>query len=787
MTRTRWVAAFILALGASPAACDEGVQRSASDGLVDADGGPPKVDGPAVQEGGLPADGPIAPPPTKACGPTYPTAACGSAPSGSWAFDPGKDTFDPQALLDLRGLNETVAGETGFIKLSADGRDFVKGDGSPIRFWPIGSYTPKDDTELADHARYLAKMGVNMVRWHGHVPSEAANAQITDIKTSAREELWRLVGAMKKEGIYVTLSPYYAAVGVPSYAANMHALLFIDAQLQSAYKSWLDQLFKPTNPHTGIALKDDPAIALIQIQNEDSLLFWTVNALQGSWLDMASQLFAAWLEKKYGSLQAAQTSWKNAAVTGDDFANKLVRFYNIWDMTQPQTSGSGKDLRLSDQLQFWTERMRNFNAEIVRYLRDEIGAKHLVNAGNWKTADPMRLNDAERYSYTAADVMAVNHYYNGGVHEGTQQGWAIVNGDRFTNISALLDPRALPLALKQVANHPMILPESNWVPPLGYQSEGPFLVSAISSLTGIDGFYWFSMGTPQMRQPSSANGYLPSLGKWVINTPELMGNFPAAALMFRKGYIAQGAPVVEEKRALQELWDRTMPIIAESASFDPNRDSQYIPPNSNIPGGVDPLAFLVGPVEVTYDADSSQSKVADLSKSIFENEKVVCSITQQIQWDHKNGVVTLNAKKAQGVTGFLAKRGRFELDDVTIESCNAYATVLLVSMDDAPLATSRQILVQTGTIARPTDWQQKAASWQDAAGKTVNGFEIVNYGKAPWRIVDSDLTVTLTNPQIKEAVVLDLHGVSKQVLPLTRQGASVRFQLPADAKYLILR
>ncbi len=32
-----------------------------------------------------------------------------------------------------------------------------------------------------------------------------------------------------------------------------------------------------TNPYTGIKLADEPAVAVIQLQNEDSLLWW------GSW------------------------------------------------------------------------------------------------------------------------------------------------------------------------------------------------------------------------------------------------------------------------------------------------------------------------------------------------------------------------------------------------------------------------------------------------------------------------------------------------------------------------
>ena len=36
------------------------------------------------------------------------------------------------------------------------------------------------------------------------------------------------------------------------------------------------------NPYTGIALAQDPALAIIQIQNEDSLLFWSSQGIKGA-------------------------------------------------------------------------------------------------------------------------------------------------------------------------------------------------------------------------------------------------------------------------------------------------------------------------------------------------------------------------------------------------------------------------------------------------------------------------------------------------------------------------
>ncbi|MEJ7589191.1 MAG: hypothetical protein WKI04_16670, partial [Ferruginibacter sp.] len=47
------------------------------------------------------------------------------------------DAYTSEAWLDLRYLNEGVAGENGFIKLSPDGKSFLNGKGVPLRFWAV--------------------------------------------------------------------------------------------------------------------------------------------------------------------------------------------------------------------------------------------------------------------------------------------------------------------------------------------------------------------------------------------------------------------------------------------------------------------------------------------------------------------------------------------------------------------------------------------------------------------------------------------------------------------------
>src|SRR5262245_48621551 len=54
--------------------------------------------------------------------------------AGWFAFAPKPDTFADGSAIDLRSLNETMAGEHGFIQ-ARQGRFVRSADGQPLRFW----------------------------------------------------------------------------------------------------------------------------------------------------------------------------------------------------------------------------------------------------------------------------------------------------------------------------------------------------------------------------------------------------------------------------------------------------------------------------------------------------------------------------------------------------------------------------------------------------------------------------------------------------------------------------
>ena len=263
--------------------------------------------------------------------------------------------------------------------------------------------------------------------------------------------------------------------------------------------------------------------------------------------------------------------------------------------------------------------------------------------------------------------------------------------------------------------------------------------------------------------------------------------------MYRKGYLQTGEAVVDEVRTPEDLWQRNAPLISETQSFDPNRDTALVQNQIGDEAAVHPLAFLAGPVQVSYQDDSTTTSNSSNSNSVVNLEdyidpenKIVQSVTGEVTWDYGNGLCWIDAPQVQGLTGFLSKQEAIDLTDISLSSGNYYGTLWVVSLDGEPIATSKRILVQVGTRARPTNWETRTTTWMDKNEQTHTGFTVMNYGEAPWQVVETNMKLELRNRDINRAIALDMNGMALNDVPLETNDAGIALQLPTNAKYLIL-
>jgi hypothetical protein len=259
-------------------------------------------------------------------------------------------------------------------------------------------------------------------------------------------------------------------------------------------------------------------------------------------------------------------------------------------------------------------------------------------------------------------------------------------------------------------------------------------------------------------------------------------------LAFRKGYIAEAKePVVYEERSLPDIWRQKTPLIAETAVYDPNRDKGEMPVNSAVSTPVDPLAFCVGPVQVRYGGSAANNRVSPkLGELIDKENKFLTSVTGEIRTDYGKGVYTVNAAKCQGAAGFLADEPEIVLSDVTIRCGNDYGSLVLVPLDDRPLAESKKILVQAGTVARPAGWIARERS-VEAGGKLHDGFQIMRKGGEPVLVENTDARIEIANPSLRKATALDTNGLPMNTeVAVQRRGGRLHVTLPPNALYTIV-
>jgi hypothetical protein len=247
----------------------------------------------------------------------------------------------------------------------------------------------------------------------------------------------------------------------------------------------------------------------------------------------------------------------------------------------------------------------------------------------------------------------------------------------------------------------------------------------------------------------------------------------------------QGKPVVHEERTLPAIFNQDLPLILEAPSVDPNHGG-LAPKPTNEKTKVSPLAFLAGPIETVYEGDPKKSVVdPNLSRLINAKEKIITSNTGQLHWNYKSGMCMLDAPKAKGVAGFLSNQPVVKLSGLTITSKNEYAVIQVVSMDDKPIAESEKILVQVGTVYRPTGWKE-TPSKVEIDNVEHDGFLIENTGKMPWQGQDALVSLNFESLKVRSAHALDFNGYLKKEIPLSRSAKGWSLTIPKDALYVIL-
>jgi hypothetical protein len=693
-------------------------------------------------------------------------------------FNPKPDPFSQDSPIDLRFLNEHQAGDNGFI--AAKGAQFIHAKTSePVRFWAVNGCPGETPADLHLSARVLAKHGVNLVRIHGGYFDADGNVDIKKIQHSIE-----IVEALKAEGIYSHFSIYFPLwlnpkpgnPWLPGYNGGQHpfAALTFNHDFQEKYHAWWKALLTTPSDATGRKLIDEPAVFGAEIINEDSYFFWTFTTanIPDAEMKMLESQFGNWLKQKHGSIETAMKNWNGPKVPRDNPAEGRVSFRGLWEMANQRTA------RDKETVAFLVESQRGFYQRQVQFLRD-LGFKGVITASNWTTADARVLGPLEKYSYIPGDFID-RHGYFGCQNKGDAAEWSIRDGHTFIDRSALkFDPEQVgkPKEFVHTAmdihydNKPSMVSETTFNRPNRFRSEAPLYYACYGALQDSDAIVHFAMDSNQW---AVKPGYF--MQPWTLMSPSMMGQFPVAALIYRKGLVGAGESVVDLNLKVADLLDLQGTPMPQDAAFDELR-LKDVPQGVEIkPGNViDPLAHYVGRTNVTFTETGGPAKLADLSKYIDHTAHTVISTNGQLKLDYNKGVLAINAPAAQGVSGNLHDAGATELADLSISSEMSLGHIVAVSLDGQPLATSAKILLQVMSEEKATGFET-----QDA-GKGVR--KIIHMGRDPWMIKELHGLVKFKRPDAALLKVTALDGNGEKQKD-TGNAAEIKL-LPGTLYYVV--
>ncbi len=654
--------------------------------------------------------------------------------AGWFAFTPGRHPFRADSGFDLRPLNENFAGENGFI--TVQGPHFAHGDtGRPLRFWAVNGppQSLKDRQALRDLARLLAKYGVNLVRLHGGYFDEHGEVQPESVRHAID-----VVECMKAEGIYSHFSM------TPS-------------------------------PATGKPLIAEPAVAGCEIVNEDSYFFWTFTAdnVPDPQLRILEQQFGDWAAARYGSLDKALEAWRGLNTPRDAAAEGRLGFRPLWNMFHERRP------RDQDTARFLLESQRQFYQETYGYLR-ELGFRGAITCSNWTTASPQVFGPLEKYSYTVGDFID-RHGYFGCNLRGESSEWSVREGHTYGDRSALRFEAEQP-GQPKAFNHPVMDPhydgkpsmisETTFCRPNRYRSEAPLYYAAYGSLQNSNAIVHFALDSPTW---AVKPGFF--MQPWTLMTPAMLGQFPAAALIYRTGLVPYGELLVDLNLKLDELLDLQGTPLPQDAAFDELR-LKDVPSGIELkPGNViDPLVHYAGRSNVRFSGVGGPPLLKDLGPYIDRGQQTVTSTTGHLRLDYRRGLLTINAPAAQGVSGALSEAGTTDLADVTISSDLPLGHVIAASLDGQGLSTSRRMLLQVMS-------EEKAAGFRTE--RVSEGVQrIVSIGQDPWLVREFRGTVQFKRPDAARLTVtaLDFNGY-----PAEPAGTAERIALRATTLYYLIQ
>lgn len=245
-------------------------------------------------------------------------------------------------IVDMSAINSVPSGRDGRVNVR-DGH-FVDGAGRPIRFLgtnlTFGEAFPTHE-EAEALATRLASIGLNAVRIH-HIDLNPAPSGIwkpgrpllNELDPDQIDRLDYLFSQLKAHGLYVDLNLHVSRrywLGhdfpdglknaeernqrLPHYAKGLDK---VNPTMLAMQRDYARDILTHVNPYTKLRWADDPVIALVEINNENTLLNLDADSLPDYYKTDIVRLWNDWLRERYPTTAALAEVWGTSIPLGEE-------------------------------------------------------------------------------------------------------------------------------------------------------------------------------------------------------------------------------------------------------------------------------------------------------------------------------------------------------------------------------------------------------------------------------------------------------------------------------------
>jgi len=585
----------------------------------------------------------------------------------------------------------------------------------------------------ADYANFMEKAEPGII-------NQKENTQL-NFDPKQMDRLDYMISRFKEHGIYVDINLHVARKydmrdgfsGIDQRPTLDKGFDNFEKYRIKDQKEYAKKLLTHINSYTGLSYTNDPCVALVEINNEKSLLTryrrGSIDKLPNPYALEFKKLWNEWLHKKYTSTEKICQAWdKNKTKLGGSLEKR-----SIPTMQKKDESETNKK-EVHDFYQFMIDTEQSYWMGMYNYLKKDLKLKSVVSGTQVYYTSP--------YLMAQFDYVDSHSYWH---HPSpVNPEWKIQNESMINSLSTIQR-----LASQRIYNKPFTISEYNHPFPNQYGAEGQPLLRAYGRLQGWSGVFEYTYNHRLNFEPQNIPYFFDMLSR-----TDVMAHMPACAAIFLRGDVHEAKHSIIAGANKSDYLNR----LASTGNLDFQIKDL----------GLDSRLTLLHKtaIDLTGKSGNGDIKTTD---TIPADKKIFVSDTGELTWNIEEpgaGYWTVNTTDTKLFTGF-PKGRKITMGEVSLSVGRTrlnWATISLVSKNATGF----------GESGKPADILLTATGLVENKGMVMEKFpenkiKLTKWGEGPVMAEGIPAEILLPSDSEKtKCYVLNPHGDREIEVPVEK-------------------